>query len=108
MGGGTGMPMAPIGMGIKPSRGGDGTNSGDGWTGSRIGGAGGFSPLPWSAGARQAQQQPRSGFVAGLAARWGHAVCVFVWARLRVLAFAEASRVLALSSAVWFRSNYCF
>ena len=43
MGGGTGMPMAPIGMGIRPSRGGDGTNSGDGWTGSRTGGAGGFS-----------------------------------------------------------------
>jgi len=35
--------MAPIGMGIRPSRGGDGTNSGDGWTGSRTGGAGGFS-----------------------------------------------------------------
>ena len=45
MGGGTGMPMAPIGMGIKPSRGGDGTNSGDGWTGSRTGGAGGFSTV---------------------------------------------------------------
>ena len=45
MGGGTGMPMAPIGMGIRPSRGGDGTNSGDGWTGSRTGGAGGFSTV---------------------------------------------------------------
>ena len=45
MGGGTGMPMAPIGMGISPSRGGDGTNSGDGWTGSRTGGAGGFSTV---------------------------------------------------------------
>ena len=51
MGGGTGMPMAPIGMGIRPSRGGDGTNSGDGWTGSRTGGAGGFSTVAmvWAA-----------------------------------------------------------
>ena len=45
MGGGTGMPMAPSGMGIKPSRCGDGINSGDGWTGSKTGGAGAFSTV---------------------------------------------------------------
>ena len=43
MGGGTGMPMAPIGMGIRPSLCGDGINSGDGWTGSKTGGAGAVS-----------------------------------------------------------------
>ena len=45
MGGGTGMPMAPSGMGIKPSRCGDGISSGDGWTGSKTGGAGAFSTV---------------------------------------------------------------
>jgi len=45
MGGGTGMPIALIGMGIKPSLCGDGINSGDGWTGSRTGGAGAFSTV---------------------------------------------------------------
>ena len=39
MGGGA-MGM-PSGTGIRPSRGGDGTSSGDGWTGSNTGGAGG-------------------------------------------------------------------
>ena len=43
MGGGTGMPMAPSGMGIRPSRCGDGISSGDGWTGSKTGGAGAVS-----------------------------------------------------------------
>ena len=43
MGGGTGMPMAPSGMGIRPSLCGDGINSGDGWTGSKTGGAGAVS-----------------------------------------------------------------
>ena len=42
MGGGTGMPIAPMGMGIRPSLCGDGISSGDGWTGSKTGGAGGF------------------------------------------------------------------
>ena len=90
MGGGTGMPMAPIGMGIRPSRGGDGTNSGDGWTGSRTGGAGGFSTVAMVWLARGGLSGGRALFSSRgpLAAGWGHIYrAYFVWAsRLRVLA----------------------
>ena len=101
MGGGTGMPMAPIGMGIRPSRGGDGTNSGDGWTGSRTGGAGGFSTVAmvWLArgglsggrvsGFRLLGRSPRGGAIYYCVFRMGlGCACLGLF-------FAEASRVLA-------------